>query len=113
MGCAGHCLRCGGNFGWCSEHTAGGSRCQCQPVGWQCPACGSGLAPTTARCPCVELPTATPLKLWPQGPQWLPPGIMFTPVTIIPTGEIVAGDPPGTIGGSLTVDASWKSLTVN
>lgn len=100
MGCAGHCRRCGGNFGWCSEHTTGLVACQCPPVGWQCPTCGSGLAPTTARCPCVELPSAKQFQ-WPAG------------VTIIRAGEIVVGDPPGSVGGAGGCGQISSSYAVN
>lgn len=113
MGCAGHCLRCGGHRGWCSDHTAC-HVCQCAPMGWQCPTCGSGLAPTTTRCPCVELPSTGP-KQFP----WWPAGTTITiiPTQITPVGEIVGpiyvGDPPGSVGGAGGSGQVSSSYAVN
>ena len=56
MASFGHCGRCGGHYGMCTDHTAC-RQCECAPVGWKCPVCGAGLAPTTKRCPCVDSAT--------------------------------------------------------
>ena len=40
---------------------------QSQPTGWVCPVCGSGLAPSTSRCSCVQ-------------PNTPPPGITYVTV---------------------------------
>jgi len=58
----GHCASCGGHHGMCTDHTAC-LRCKCPPVGWKCPVCGAGLAPTTARCPCVDTPTSGGIQI--------------------------------------------------
>lgn len=53
MASFGHCPNCGGHYGMCTDHTVC-RHCNCPPVGWKCPVCGAGLAPTTSRCPCVD-----------------------------------------------------------
>jgi hypothetical protein len=42
-------------------------------MGWICPRCGSGNAPSSIRCPCVQLPIMPlPLPLGPINPSPLP-----------------------------------------
>jgi hypothetical protein len=71
MASFGHCDNCGGNYGMCTDHSAC-QTCRCPPMGWKCPVCGAGLAPTTARCPCVsEQMVVTPAVRTQRLPEWL------------------------------------------
>lgn len=81
MASFGHCQRCGGHHGMCSDHS-GCFVCQCPPRGWQCPVCGAGLAPSTSRCPCVDEPKGCQ--------RWVGPNVVLPNVTITPVGEIVS-----------------------
>jgi hypothetical protein len=66
MASFGHCTRCMGHYGMCTDHTAC-SPCACPPVGWKCPTCGGGVNPDVSRCPCVDglvAPPPTAQQVW-------------------------------------------------
>lgn len=58
------CGVCGGKVGtdgrlwheeWCAALANAPPRPNVGPIGWTCPVCGGGCAPTQTRCPCVPI----------------------------------------------------------